>query len=461
MKTKKTVLSTLIFSACVGLFPIAASAQLPLSLFGSSSSEDASFAPMLKKVTPAVVSITVQGRKEVKRSIPDIYRFFGYDSRQQYTEQRPFRGLGSGVIIDAKEGHIVTNNHVVDGADQIFITLKDGRKLEAKLIGADPNSDIALLNVESDNLSEMKIADSDKAEVGDIAIAIGNPFGLTQTVTAGIVSAVGRSNLNINGSSKTSLEDFIQTDAAINSGNSGGALVNKDGELIGINTAIYGPNGGNVGIGFAIPSNMMHNLVKQIIEFGEVRRGTLGVRGYALTSDLAEAMNLSVNQGAFVSEVLEDTPAQAAGLQHGDVITSINGVKIKGFGDLASKISSMGAGTTVKLGIIREGDSLEIEATLASVDQQVSDGSKLHEALNGAQFANGTTNDDLEGILVEEIAQRSPAELIGLEKGDIIIGINKTRTSNIAQLRTALKDASGVIAMHIQRGKNKRYILIR
>ena len=263
----------------------------------------------------------------------------------------PFRGLGSGVIIDAEKGYVVTNNHVVDNADEITVKLTDGRELKAKKLGADEQSDIALLKIDPDNLTAVPLADSDKLLVGDFVVAIGNPFGLSQTVTSGIVSALGRSGLNIGG-----LEDFIQTDAAINRGNSGGALVNLKGELVGINTAIFGPNGGNVGIGFAIPANMMKNLVDQIIEFGEVRRGLLGILGADVDSGLSEAMNLEVSKGAFVSEVNPDSAADKGGLEAGDIIIEVNDKEISGFQELRAKIGSMGAGAEVKLTLYRKGD---------------------------------------------------------------------------------------------------------
>ena len=273
-KTSKLsfVIGAALLSSAMTLTSLPASAAWPSSVEGQVMP---SLAPMLEHATPAVVSIAVKGTHKVKQqNVPEAFKFFFGNRGQNSAQQRPFRGLGSGVIIDSDKGYVVTNNHVIENADEIVITLKDGRQLTAKKLGSDSESDIALLQIEADNLNEIKLADSDALRVGDFTVAIGSPFGLGQTVTSGIVSALGRSNLNIE-----HYEDFIQTDAAINSGNSGGALVNLRGELIGINTAIIGPGGGNVGIGFAIPSNMMHNLVSQIIEFGEVRRGILGVSG--------------------------------------------------------------------------------------------------------------------------------------------------------------------------------------
>ncbi|WP_199609678.1 DegQ family serine endoprotease [Flocculibacter collagenilyticus] len=449
------VIASLVLSTSLLLAPNYATAKIPFS-FGQQ--EMPSLAPMLEQTTPSVVRISVEGNKQVKQRIPEAFRyFFGPRAPSEYAENRPFQGLGSGVIIDADEGYVVTNYHVIDGADDIVVTLKDGRQLDAKKIGGDKASDIALLKIKPEKLTEIKLANSDKIRVGDFAIAIGNPFGLTQTVTSGIISALGRSGLNIEG-----YEDFIQTDAAINSGNSGGALVNLNGELIGINTAIYGPNGGNVGIGFAIPSNMMSNLVEQIIEYGEVKRGVLGIKGGPVTSELADAMNLSVAQGAFISEVTPDSGASEAGLKAGDVITSVNGIKIKNFSELRSKIATQGAGKKVKLGIIRDGDDeLTVTVTLKETDGATLAAKALHQALEGATLINGETVNNIEGVKVTSIDANSPAAQIGLEEGDVILGINRRRIENLAELRKALNNASGVIALNIQRGNSRSYILIR
>ena len=278
---------------------LVSSAAIPF--FSNDNSQIPSLAPMLDKATPAIVSISVEGTQVSRQRVPEMFKHF-FGGTEEQVQERPFKGLGSGVIIDAKKGYVVTNNHVVDNADEITVKLTDGREFKAKKLGSDDQSDIALLKIDPDALIAIPLSDSDELRVGDFVVAIGNPFGLNQTVTSGIVSALGRSGLNIGG-----YENFIQTDAAINRGNSGGALVSLRGELVGINTAIFGPNGGNVGIGFAIPSNMMRSLVDQIIEFGEVRRGLLGIMGQDIDSGLADAMNLDVNQGAFVSEVSPDS----------------------------------------------------------------------------------------------------------------------------------------------------------
>lgn len=417
-----------------------------------------SLAPMLEKSTPAVVSIAVKGTHEVKQNVPNIFRFFNNPNKNpNQAQQRPFRGLGSGVIIDAKKGYIVTNNHVIDNADEIMITLKDGRQIEAKKIGSDADSDIALLQIDASNLTAIKIADSDKLRVGDFAVAIGSPFGLGQTVTSGIVSALGRSGLDIE-----NYEDFIQTDAAINSGNSGGALVNLRGELIGINTAILGPNGGNIGIGFAIPSNMMNNLAKQIIEYGEVHRGVLGVSGRSVNSDLAKAMELDINQGSFIEQVMPDSAADEAGIKPGDVITKVNGKNIKTFNELRGKVSSMGAGKKVDLTIIRNGNEQEFTVTLKQSQSSNVVAAEIHRMFAGAKLENNIENNNKSnGVIVKVVADGSPAQMVGLQAGDVITAINRARINNIADLRGYIKDKKGVFALNIIRDGYAQYLMIR
>jgi Do/DeqQ family serine protease len=429
-----------------------ASAGIP---FFSNDGEIPSLAPMLKETTPAIVSISVEGTQVSTQQVPEVFRhFFGGQGPQ--VQERPFRGLGSGVIIDADKGYVVTNNHVVDNADEITVKLTDGRELKAKKLGADEQSDIALLKIEPDDLKAVPLANSDKLLVGDFVVAIGNPFGLNQTVTSGIVSALGRSGLNIGG-----YEDFIQTDAAINRGNSGGALVNLKGELVGINTAIFGPNGGNVGIGFAIPSNMMKNLVDQIIEFGEVRRGLLGILGQDVDAGLSEAMNLDVNKGAFVSEVSPESAAEKGGIEAGDIITKVNGKSISSFQELRAKIGSMGAGAEVKLTILRKGKTQKVTVTLGDATATVVEAKEIHPALEGATLANGNTSRGDSGVEITELENRSPAARVGLQEGDVIVGVNRNRINNVTELRAILDDAEGVIALNVQRGSSSLYLVIR
>ncbi|QBF82441.1 DegQ family serine endoprotease [Shewanella maritima] len=449
MKAKLSLLSAAVLTASLALSPVVSQAALPHSVNGQTLP---SLAPMLEKTTPAVVSVAVSGTQVSKQQIPDMFRyFFGPNAPQEQVRERPFRGLGSGVIIDADKGYIVTNQHVINGADNIQIGLYDGREIEAELIGEDAESDIALLKIDADNLTEIKQTDTDSIRVGDFAVAIGNPFGLGQTVTSGIVSALGRSGLGIE-----MLENFIQTDAAINSGNSGGALVNLNGELIGINTAIVAPTGGNVGIGFAIPANMVNNLVGQIIEHGEVRRGVLGVAGRDLDKQLAEAFGLDSQHGAFVNEVVPDSAADDAGIKAGDVIISVNGKKIKSFQELRAKVATMGAGAKVKFDLIRDGDKESVKATLGAADSVEKASGGIHPMLDGATLQDGSN-----GIEITEVANGSPAARSGLQKGDIITGINRTKASNLKTLKSLLKDTEGTVALKIKRDRTSLYLVLR
>ena len=450
MKKALSLTPIVLLIGSLSLFPTYTNAALPQLINGEVMP---SLAPMLEEATPAVVSIAVAGTQEVQQNVPDAFKFFFGQRRGERAQERPFKGLGSGVIIDAKNGYIVTNNHVIDQADEILINLKDGRQFEAKKIGTDAQSDIALLQIEAKNLTAIKIADSDDLRVGDFAVAIGSPFGLGQTVTSGIVSALGRSGLNIE-----QLEDFIQTDAAINSGNSGGALVNLRGELIGINTAILGPGGGNVGIGFAIPSSMMHNLVNQIIEHGEVRRGVLGITGNSINAELAKAMDLDTNQGGFVSQVVPDSAADEAGIKAGDIIVEVNGRKVKSFNELRGKIGSIGAGKEVELTILRDGDEINLDVTLKAAPDANIAAANLHPMLKGAKLSSNPKGN---GVLVNNIAENSPAAAVGLQEGDIIAGINRSHVKNLAALRSALESIDGVVALNVIRGKSELYLMMR
>lgn len=432
---------------------VPANAALPF--FNSSKDEVPSLAPMLEKTTPAVVSIAVSGTQTARQQVPEMFRYF-FGGPQEQIQERPFRGLGSGVIIDAEKGYVVTNNHVVENADEITVKLTDGREFKAKKLGSDEQSDIALLKIDPDNLHAIKIANSDKLRVGDFVVAIGNPFGLSQTVTSGIVSAMGRSGLNIGG-----YEDFIQTDAAINRGNSGGALVNLHGELVGINTAIFGPNGGNVGIGFAIPSSMMKNLVDQIAEFGEVRRGLLGILGSDVDAGLAEAMSSQINIGAFVSEVQPDSAADKAGIEAGDIITAVNGRDLHSFQELRAKIASMGAGAEVQLTVMRKGETMKVDVVLDDATQQQVTASQIHPALEGATLANGEDKGGNAGVEVTDIERNSPAARIGLQPDDVIIGVNRNRVTTVSEFRNALTESTGVIALNVKRGDSTLYLVIR
>ena len=404
-----------------------------------------SLAPLIEKAIPAVVNISVNGKKSLNRDafdIPEEFRFFFPDIQQR---ERKFSALGSGVIIDAKKGYVITNHHVIDGADEIKVTLHDSRVFNAKVKGQDEHTDFALLELENpQNLTELKFADSDSLKVGDFAIAIGNPFGLGQTVTSGIVSALGRSGLNIE-----NYENFIQTDAAINSGNSGGALINLKGELIGINTAILGKAGGNIGIGFAIPSNMAHSIVDQLIANGKVTRGLLGIMGTEVNEDLAKNFDYKSRNGAFVNEVMKDSAADKAGIKSGDILTSINGVPITSFGQLRAKIATLGAGAKIKLGVFRDGSEKQIEVTLDSdsnsaMQTAVNNNNPLFE---GAVLADTDGN----GITVSDIKENSRAARFGLAKGDIIVEANRNKVNTVADLNKVLSKKDRFLALKINR----------
>lgn len=452
MKSRLPLVSALALSISLAVIP-AVQAALPLS----AASEVQSLAPVLEKVTPAVVNISVSGSKISRQAIPEQFRFFfGPDMPGEQVQERPFQALGSGVIIDAKKGYVITNNHVISDADKILITLMDGQEYKAELIGSDKQSDIALLKVDAKDLVQIEFADSDQLRVGDFAIAIGNPFGLGQTVTSGIISALGRSGLNVE-----NLENFIQTDAAINSGNSGGALLDLDGKLVGINTAILGPGGGNIGIGFAIPSNMVKSLTDQIVEYGEVRRGVLGVMGGELTSELARTFGYRSQHGAFVSQIVEGSSADKAGLKAGDIIVSLDGKPVRSFGELRAKVATMGADKTVTLGLFRDGKQQEAKVTLTHADDETLAANILNEALEGAMFAKTTAKDAIKGVKITEVAPRSPAARTGLEKGDIIIGVNRKRVKDLAELRKIIEAKPDVIALNIQRGNSSLYLVLR
>ncbi|MDS6603936.1 serine endoprotease DegQ [Enterobacter hormaechei] len=452
---KNQLLSALALSVGLSLsasFP--ASAALPSQVPGQEAIP--SLAPMLEKVLPAVVSVQVEGTARQSQRIPEeLKKYFGEDAPDQ--QAQPFEGLGSGVIIDAAKGYILTNNHVISQADKISVQLNDGREFDAKLIGGDDQSDIALLQVQNpSNLTQIAIADSDKLRVGDFAVAVGNPFGLGQTATSGIVSALGRSGLNLEG-----LENFIQTDASINRGNSGGALLNLNGELIGINTAILAPGGGSIGIGFAIPSNMAKTLSQQLIQFGEVKRGLLGIKGMEMSADIAKAFKLNVQRGAFVSEVLPNSGSAKAGVKSGDVIVSLNDKPLSSFAELRSRIATTEPGAKVKLGLIREGKPLTVEVTLDKSTSSSASAEQISPALQGATLSDGQLKNGTKGISVTTVEKSSPAAQAGLHQDDVIVGVNRTRVQSIAEMRKVLESKPAVIALQIIRGNDTLYILLR
>lgn len=455
MKKKSLLFSALALSIGINLGAMpSAMATLPAQIQGQALP---SLAPMLEKVLPAVVSVHVEGTAtEDRQEIPEpLKRFFGQQPGDN--QPQPFEGLGSGVIIDAAKSYVLTNNHVVNGADKISVQLSDGNEYDAKLIGHDEQTDIALIQIQgAKNLTQIKVADSDALKVGDFAVAIGNPFGLGQTATSGIISALGRSGLNLEG-----LENFIQTDAAINRGNSGGALINLNGELIGINTAILASSGGNIGIGFAIPGNMAVELAKQLIEFGEVKRGQLGIKGTELTPDIAKAFNVDAQRGAFVSEVLPQSAAAKAGIKAGDIITSLNGKNITSFAELRVKIGTTAPGKQVKVGLVREGKPQSVTVTLEQSAQSTASAQLMSPALQGATLSDGQTKTGDKGVNVDAVDKGTPAEQIGLQKGDVIVGVNRSRVQNLAEMRKFLDAKPAVMALHVVRGEDTIYLLLR
>ncbi|GAB6140419.1 DegQ family serine endoprotease [Methylosoma difficile] len=405
---------------------------------------------------PAVVNISTTTITNVQTPLlqDPFFRQFYNQPQQRQQQQQQHNSLGSGVIIDSNEGLVLTNNHVIDKADKIMVTLTDGRQLNAQLIGTDPEADVALIQVPADNLTALPIADSSQLKVGDFVVAIGNPFGLGQTVTSGIVSALGRSGLGIEG-----YEDFIQTDASINPGNSGGALVNLRGELIGMNTAILAPSGGNVGIGFAIPTNMAMTIKESLLKHGEIRRGLLGVVTQDLTPDLVNAFNLENKHGAVISSIESNSPAAKAGLEPGDIIVSANDKPVKTSHDIRNIIGLMQVGDNVKIGYFHGNDKKEVIATIAKPERPQLVGDKLHRSLTGTMLSTSAKNQ-VEGVLIEKIDMSSYAWRVGLRPGDVIVSANRYRVHDINELRQVVNPKGGLL-INIQRGQDAFFVMLK
>ena len=426
--------------------------------FAQEGAELPSFAPVIKRVAPAVVKIGVRGTVAAPRNPffddPGFRRFFGLPP-DAAPREREFRSAGSGVIVDAKNGYIVTNAHVIKNASEITITLVNDLELKAEVVGTDERSDVAVLRVKDGKLpAEIALADSSQLQVGDFVIAIGNPFGLQHTVTSGIVSALGRTGI-----SRDSLEDFIQTDAAINPGNSGGALVGLDGELVGINSVILSGSGGNIGIGFAIPSNMVRSIMEQLIESGEVNRGQLGVTTLSLSPEFRKSLGLADDaQGALVSQVAEGSAAARAGIEAGDVITSVRGQPIKSNTELRNTIGMLKVGESVAIGLLREGKPRTVTAVLRE-PAQLADASAIHPALAGAELVEAG-EDAGGGVRVRGIQQGSPAAQVGLLPDDRIIAVNRSRIASLAQLREAAKGQTSML-LQLRRGNQVLLLPLR
>ncbi|MFA5959087.1 MAG: Do family serine endopeptidase [Tatlockia sp.] len=427
-----------------------------------------SLAPVLKNAMPAIVNVAVQGF--MPASLPGAEEENDNNNRAQQPELSPekarkFQSIGSGVIMDPKHGIIITNDHVIRNASLITVTLNDGRRLQAKMIGGDSQTDIAVLKIDAKNLKSLPIGDSDKAEVGDFVVAIGNPFGLnsfgnSQTATFGIISATKRSDLNIEG-----VENFIQTDAAINPGNSGGALVNAAGELIGINTAIISPYGGNVGIGFAIPINMAKDVAQQLIKYGSIHRGLMGIFVQHLTPELAQAMGYAEEfQGAIVSQVNQDSPAEKAGLKPGDIITQINDTKITQATQVKTTIGLLRVGSEAKITVKREGKEITLNAVVTDLKKHEQKLQASNPFLYGLALKNFEQDSPMHGhiigVQVVGATENSAGFRAGLRPGDIIISANKQQTDNLKALQNIAINKKEQLLVQVLRGAGALYLLI-
>ncbi len=457
----QNVLSSLVLTAsllCAAPFP--APAAVPWQVLNSQGVP--SLAPLLEKISPAVVNIATRGTTEVRNPLmdhpmfedPNFRRFFGMPDGPQTQETQ---SLGSGVIVDARKGYILTNAHVIKGADEIKVNLNDEREFTAKVIGADEETDVALIQIEAPNLTELSLADSDKARPGDFVVAIGNPFGLRHTVTSGIVSATGRSGIG----DPDSFQDYIQTDASINPGNSGGALVNFQGELIGLNSAILSRSGGNIGIGFAVPANIARQVMQQLIQYGEVKRGRLGVVVQNITPDLAKAFGLSSNAGVLVAQVQPGSAADKAGIKAEDVIMTINGRGVQSYRDLRNTIGLLRVGDKLTLEIQRNGKRQVINTS-------VGEAAELKEAANatatvanakleGAQFGPA---EEGSGVEVSDVKPQSPAARNGLRPGDVITAINRRPVRSVAEFQRAVK-GQDTLLVTLNRGPGTLFLVIK
>ncbi len=413
-----------------------------------------SLAPVLKEVTPSVVNVYTQTRVRVRSPLLDDPIFRRFFNVPDVPRERVSQSLGSGVIVDAEKGYVLTNNHVIARADEIAVGLKDGRSLEAKLIGTDPDTDLAVIQIPAENLTALQLADTDELQVGDFVVAVGNPFGLGQTVTSGIVSALGRTGLR-----GLEYQNFIQTDASINPGNSGGALINLRGELVGINSAIFTPSGGNVGIGFAIPASMASYVMDQLIRFGEVRRGTFGLFVQNLTTELAGAFAVDAGQGVLVAEVTAGSAAEDAGLQPGDVIVRMANRNINSAQDFHNAEGRLALGDSLQVEYLREGKIKRTPLVIQSVPVVI--GGELDHRLEGARFSGLTAKQNqqnLSGVLLDELVPRSRLAREGLVEGDIITGVNRQRIHNLVDFRQVLEKKHGNILLQIRR-RGRAYIV--
>lgn len=412
-------------------------------------------APLVKKVTPSVVIIAVKGRiaQEQNPLFHDVPSLF---NNPELPAEREIRSAGSGVIVDARQGLIITNSHVLEHADEIKVVLTDGRRLEAKRIGSDSETDIAVLKVVAEGLIAIALGDSDKLEVGDFVIAIGDPFALGQTVTSGIVSALRRTGVEVKG-----YEDFIQTDAPINPGNSGGALVNLHGELVGICTAIIGPSGGNVGVGFAIPTNTVRGVMDQLVQFGEVRRGQLGIAFQDLTPDLAQALGLGAQQsGAVIAKVDQGSSAEYAGLKVGDVITGLGQAALHSSADLRNKISTLRAGDAVELTVMRKSTAMTLRAKLPAPAKTLK-GVDISPLLEGAFFEPVSSGAPATGVEIASVQAGSKAAAAGLRKGDIITSVNQEPIARPEEFAAKVRESAKPPLLNLARDRSALFVLLQ
>ncbi len=415
-----------------------------------------SLAPMLERVMPAVVNINSKTRVRVRNPLMDDPFFSQFFGLQNAPRERIEQALGSGVIIDAVKGYVLTNNHVIEGADDIAVTLHDGRTLKAQLVGTDPDTDIAVIRIPAQNLSALPLADSNQLRVGDFVVALGNPFGLGQTVTSGIVSALGRSGL-----SGLGYQNFIQTDASINPGNSGGALVNLRGELVGINSAIFSPSGGNVGIGFAIPSDLASEVMRQLIATGTVAHGSLGLDAQDLTADIARILGSQPGAGAVVTRVRADSPADAAGIKPGDVVVAVDGKPVHGENDLHNAIGIAQVGSTLQLNLLRDNKPFSVHVRLVAERLDTAAGDKLDARLGGAQLSEPderVRRQGLRGVSVIRVDVGSRAANNGLKDGDLIVGVNQADIGGIDDLKALLVHHPRQLLLSIVRGRNAFFV---
>jgi len=444
----------LLFALSLGLFTQGSIASLPLAIDGD---ELPSLAPMLVGVQPAIVNISTTTNIRVQENPlfqdPFFRRFYNLPRQQQ----RPTSSLGSGVIVDAENGYVITNHHVIDKADEITVTTKDGRELEAEIVGSDAASDVAVIRVYSENLTEIKLGVSEQLRVGDFVVAIGSPFGLSQTVTSGIVSALGRSGLGIEG-----YEDFIQTDASINPGNSGGALVNLRGELVGINTAILSRGGGSVGIGLSIPVDMVKSLMQQLLEHGEVKRGLLGVRMQDLTQSLAEAFGISGKKGTVVSEVIPGSAAEDNGIQEGDVIVKFNDTLIEDSVDLRNAVGLLRPGSAATVEFYRDGSLQSVDVKIKELEDVASIDEGVIKRLEGARFKTVEPGAETEsGVLVFEIEPGSAAASSGLEENDVIVSINRRDIASLEDMKEVVRESTEILLIKLIRNGRPLFLVIQ